>query len=190
MVIEFSKVKEELTESYKRNSENAREIIHLNGEIKALSEQLQAHERELFDMKTHMGEGEMTIHHLETEIKDREVTISVLHAELHSLQLEYIRSEENLKKIQKENTVLVDRWLRKMSEEAEHMNEATKLFSDLKEKQAQLDALSRSSQPPVVLSPSQSATFPKQTSLFGSITSIFTKPPSMLDATQYFYLIF
>ena len=55
--------------------------------------------------------------------KEKEITIQVLQDELTALQLELIQTEERINKVECENKTLVDRWMQKMNEEAEAMNE-------------------------------------------------------------------
>lgn len=52
----------------------------------------------------------------------------VLQDELSTLQLEFSTTEEKNKRLEKENGELVQRWLKKMNEEAEKMNEATMFY--------------------------------------------------------------
>jgi autophagy-related protein 16 len=47
---------------------------------------------------------------------------------LSTLQLEFSTTEEKNKRLEKENGELVQRWLKKMNEEAEKMNEATMFY--------------------------------------------------------------
>lgn len=54
--------------------------------------------------------------------------IQILQDELSALQLEIHTTEEKSKKLILENKQLVDRWISKMNEEAEKMNEATQFY--------------------------------------------------------------
>jgi autophagy-related protein 16 len=47
---------------------------------------------------------------------------------LAALQLEILTTEEKSKKLTAENAQLLERWMSKMNEEAEKMNEATQFY--------------------------------------------------------------
>jgi chromosome segregation ATPase len=138
--VEMAQLKEDLTQAYKRNSENAREMLQLNGEIKTLTERLAAKERELGDVRSRAGESEAASKRVEDEVRDMEATIAVLRAELQSLQLEFVAAEETLRKTKAENDRLEDRWLKKMGEDAAQQLDTQKAFAQLRERQAELEA--------------------------------------------------
>lgn len=47
-------------------------------------------------------------------------------AELAALNLQFNMSEDRARKLEKENTELIDRWMARMGQEAEAMNNASK----------------------------------------------------------------
>jgi autophagy-related protein 16 len=51
-----------------------------------------------------------------------------LQDELAALQLEIVTTEERNKKLTDENAQLLQRWMDKMNEEAQKMNEATQFY--------------------------------------------------------------
>ena len=56
------------------------------------------------------------------------VNHQVLQDELSALHLELVQTEEKIKDLERENGQLLQRWLKKMNEEAEKMNEANKFY--------------------------------------------------------------
>lgn len=54
---------------------------------------------------------------------EQSIIIQVLQDEMQALQLELIKSEERTKELEAENKTLLERWLKKMNEEASKMNE-------------------------------------------------------------------
>ncbi|KAG0180011.1 hypothetical protein DFQ29_001385 [Apophysomyces sp. BC1021] len=67
------------------------------------------------------------------QLREKDVTIQILQDELAALQLEIVTTEERSKKLQKENAQLLQRWLDKMNQEAEKMNEATQFYESFLE---------------------------------------------------------
>ncbi|OAD05957.1 hypothetical protein MUCCIDRAFT_34464, partial [Mucor lusitanicus CBS 277.49] len=63
----------------------------------------------------------------------------ILQDELAALQLEMVTTEDKINILRKENEQLLERWINKMNEEAEKMNEATQFYETALE-QAKLDA--------------------------------------------------
>jgi autophagy-related protein 16 len=61
-------------------------------------------------------------------IREKDIAIQVLQDEVATLQLELVKTEERMKDLEKENGQLLQRWLKKMNEEAEKMNEANKFL--------------------------------------------------------------
>ena len=58
------------------------------------------------------------------EQNDQQLTIvQVLQDEMHALQLELLKMENRVKDLETENKALIERWLRKIDEEALKMNE-------------------------------------------------------------------
>ncbi|KAI7895338.1 WD40-repeat-containing domain protein [Mucor mucedo] len=62
------------------------------------------------------------------QLREKDVTIQILQDELAALQLEIHTTEEKSKRLVLENQQLVERWINKMNEEAEKMNEATQFY--------------------------------------------------------------
>eukprot|EP01105_Mastigella_eilhardi_P025033 TRINITY_DN6666_c0_g1_i1.p1 TRINITY_DN6666_c0_g1~~TRINITY_DN6666_c0_g1_i1.p1 ORF type:complete len:583 (-),score=161.33 TRINITY_DN6666_c0_g1_i1:764-2329(-) len=154
-------MQEELTACYKRNSENAAELIELNQLKTKLTEQVKHSEDAISNLKTTL---ESKTAETEKDSHEKDTTVAVLRSELVSLQVEYVHMEEANKKLKAENVLVVDRWLRKLSEEAEHMNETNQLFASMKE----MERPAQPSPPPPAPKAAQ-----------------FVRPASMLDVGRH-----
>lgn len=60
-------------------------------------------------------------------MREKDRTIQVLQDELSTSHLELTKTDEKMKQLKAENSSLLQRWLKKMNEEAEHMNLANML---------------------------------------------------------------
>ncbi|PRP75660.1 hypothetical protein PROFUN_15626 [Planoprotostelium fungivorum] len=117
-------LQEELTNSYKRNSENATMILDMNKEVKVMSDDIKHKEIELEDWKSRTNEAEAMIKKLEEQISEKDMVMEVLQEELKALQIELVKSEEKSKALAAENNTLINRWLEYKDREAQKMNEA------------------------------------------------------------------
>ncbi|OZJ05095.1 hypothetical protein BZG36_01350 [Bifiguratus adelaidae] len=124
-------LKEEQSELYKTQGQNAQRLLDM-------SEQL----RTYYDRDKQLNEESQTLNarvtkldkQVETQIlqlREKDVTIQasgrrtrfLLQDELTAIQLELFKTEEKLKDLEADNAQLLQRWLKKMNEEAERMNE-------------------------------------------------------------------
>ncbi|KAH3766233.1 autophagy protein 16 [Pelomyxa schiedti] len=158
-----TKLTNELTDTLKRNSEYGKTIYQLTEENKQLTAKIAAKEKELSDLRSQFSEDEMARKKLESDLREKETTMSILRSELHSLQIDYIKQEEKAKQLRAENSVLVDRELRRKSEIASRMNEENITFQ----------ARQESAKPPVSPTPEPKA-------------AVFLRSASALDANMRF----
>eukprot|EP01102_Stenamoeba_stenopodia_P015154 TRINITY_DN5139_c0_g1_i2.p1 TRINITY_DN5139_c0_g1~~TRINITY_DN5139_c0_g1_i2.p1 ORF type:complete len:477 (-),score=88.43 TRINITY_DN5139_c0_g1_i2:30-1460(-) len=131
------KLQEDLSASYKANSEKTDAILKFTTELRAANEKLKAAQEEIESTKKKQFEAEENCATLEDELKEREVTLNVLREELKELHAALVKIEETANVHRIENQQLLDRWMGKMNEEAEKMNEANEFF------RAMMDACKR-----------------------------------------------
>lgn len=55
-------------------------------------------------------------------VREKDITIQVIQDELATLQLEMVKLDERQRDLERENAQLLQRWLKKMNEEADRMN--------------------------------------------------------------------
>eukprot|EP01114_Cavostelium_apophysatum_P017663 TRINITY_DN5303_c0_g1_i1.p1 TRINITY_DN5303_c0_g1~~TRINITY_DN5303_c0_g1_i1.p1 ORF type:complete len:550 (+),score=120.92 TRINITY_DN5303_c0_g1_i1:166-1815(+) len=112
----IQQMQEELTSSYKRNSDNSTAILDQTKKIRQLEEDNRHKEMENDELKSKNADIE--------EIKSKlEEECEILQEELKALQIQLVKTEEKCKSLMLENGDLVNRWLQKMNEEASRLNE-------------------------------------------------------------------
>jgi len=162
----ISKLRNDLTESYKRNADNARALFQLTADNKEQGAKIAQKDKEISDLKAKVAEDDAIKKKLEVDIHEKETTVGILRTELQCLQTDYIRLEELSKTLKRENADLVDRWLRKVDEEADKLD---KEASKINESTTSLNQSGTET-------PKAPAPAPKP--------EVVLKPPSILDANQ------
>ena len=140
---QLASIKEERTELYRTQGTNAQKLVEMHESIKIhetksrdaeqeyvprdatrlssvinrLSPCRIARLREANTMLVNRVKG------LADTLKAKDDTIQLLQDEHAALQLEFTKTDERLKASQQDNASLVERWMKKMAEEAERMND-------------------------------------------------------------------
>ncbi|KAJ1654947.1 hypothetical protein IWQ61_005214 [Dispira simplex] len=117
-------LKDERSEFYKTQSQNAQKLLDLTNELRKREEQWRTLQAEHKHSLAEFTKAQKTLEDYVHLVKEKDGIIQILQDEMTALQLELVTKEEKLKKVEFENSQLVERWLRKMNEEAEHMNQA------------------------------------------------------------------
>jgi len=115
---DFDKLKNELTEVYRRESENSRQMVDLTNENKRLSDVVIEKDKEIASLQSKCKDVETAANSRDSTIKDTKKTVEILKSELHSLQAKILTTEEELRKVVDERESLVLRWTKKVEEEA------------------------------------------------------------------------
>eukprot|EP01106_Pelomyxa_sp_JSP_P014925 TRINITY_DN491_c1_g1_i1.p1 TRINITY_DN491_c1_g1~~TRINITY_DN491_c1_g1_i1.p1 ORF type:complete len:593 (-),score=144.97 TRINITY_DN491_c1_g1_i1:45-1793(-) len=160
----IAKLRTDLTESYKRNSENAREMLAINAEKAELTAKAAAKDKDFIESKQKISEIEAAKRKVDAELQEKEVTIAVLRGELQSLQIDNVKQQDAVKRLSADKATLEDRLLKKANEDASKMNEATQMMMAAKLKEQELAA-----------KPTTPAPVPAQ---------VFTKGASLLEASM------
>ncbi|KAI9255130.1 WD40-repeat-containing domain protein [Phascolomyces articulosus] len=152
---------EERAEMYKTQSGNAQRLVHMNEQLQKATETEKRNSAEYdsyylfiyllwikhvnsdkknprkpFRIKKLTASVKQlgTKCDLQTEqLREKDIAIQILQDELAAIQLEITTTEERNKKLEKENAQLLQRWLDKMNQEAEKMNEATEFYENFLE---------------------------------------------------------
>ncbi|KAM9981122.1 hypothetical protein ACTFIY_003438 [Dictyostelium cf. discoideum] len=127
------KLQEDLTNSYKRNADNASSILLLNDKNKDLQNELMSKEIEIERIRSTIQQDLDSIKRLEMVVIEKENVSQIIRDELSSLQTEFLHNESKVVKLEQENSSLVERWLRKKNEEASKMNEANDFYQKMVE---------------------------------------------------------
>ncbi|GJJ76741.1 autophagy-related protein 16-1 [Entomortierella parvispora] len=144
---QVSSLKDERAELYKTQGTNAQRLLDLNDILRVKDATLAQNKDEI----RRLAEANHVLAHKNQEftelVREKDVTIQVIQDELATLQLEMVKLDERQRDLERENAQLLQRWLKKMNEEAERMN-AANVF--LENEQQDASALS----PPVLSPPS------------------------------------
>ncbi|KAF2070613.1 hypothetical protein CYY_008070 [Polysphondylium violaceum] len=138
------KLQEDLTNSYKRNADNASSILSLTDKNKDLQNEIISKEIENEKVRQMMKQNEDTAKRLELVIQEKEKVTNILRDELSSLHTEFLHNESKVLKLEQENSNLVERWMRKKNEEASKMNEANDFYQKMVEQRENLMSPSKS----------------------------------------------
>ncbi|CAG8739756.1 30093_t:CDS:10 [Gigaspora margarita] len=125
---QIQSLKEERAELYKTQGTNAQRLLDVNDMLRNHEETAKKNKEEI----QRLSEANQTLTNkvdLQAQVlREKDVTIQLLQDEVATLQLELGKIDERMKDLEKENGQLLQRWLKKMNEEAERMNEANLFY--------------------------------------------------------------
>ncbi|KAF8949489.1 hypothetical protein BGZ47_000030 [Haplosporangium gracile] len=142
---QVASLKEERAELYKTQGTNAQRLLDLNDILRVKDANLaQGKEdiRRLTESNTFLTRKNQQMTEL---VNEKNVTIQVIQDELTTLQLEMSKLDERQRDLERENAQLLQRWLKKMNEEADRMNAGNAFLENEQQEQS---ALSPSVQSP------------------------------------------
>ncbi|XP_066907379.1 autophagy-related protein 16-1 [Halyomorpha halys] len=119
---------EELTELHRKRGENAQMLIDLNKKLQEREKQLQVVEESLAERTAMNDSLKRDIQRYKVTIKELENINLHLRDEHQALQLAFYHLEEKIRKLQEENSKLVDQIMKYKSKTAEKMNEENENF--------------------------------------------------------------
>ncbi|KAF9964750.1 hypothetical protein BGZ70_005990 [Mortierella alpina] len=121
---QVASLKEERAELYKTQGTNAQRLLDLNDILRLKDATLAQNKEEI----RRLTESNQFYAHKNQELTDlvgeKNITIQVIQDELTTLQLEMGKLDERQRDLERENAQLLQRWLKKMNEEADRMNAA------------------------------------------------------------------
>ncbi|KAJ1667573.1 hypothetical protein IW140_002153 [Coemansia sp. RSA 1813] len=135
---ETESLKEERTLLYRTQATNAQRLLELSDRMRETDERLRQQDLEIADSHDALRRSNAKIDDMQAAAKEKDGTIEILQDELSALQLEIVQIEERCTRLQSENDDLVKRWLKKMNDEAEKVNEVTRELELIKRKSAAL----------------------------------------------------
>lgn len=115
-------LKDEISGLYKLNGTNAQNLLQAKDELQKLqltTEVLRLEKQKLSDA---VNLSDRKLHDLQELVKEKNNVILIIKDELTAHQLELVKREEELSALKADNQMLVERWMRKMQEEADRMN--------------------------------------------------------------------
>ncbi|KAF7732172.1 hypothetical protein EC973_006427, partial [Apophysomyces ossiformis] len=124
---------EERADMYKTQSENAQRLVNMNEQLRLKEETDKQQKADIQRLEENINKLSSKCDLQVQQLREKDVTIQILQDELAALQLEIVTTEERSKKLEGENAQLLQRWLDKMNQEAEKMNEATQFYESFLE---------------------------------------------------------
>ena len=94
---DYERLKNELTEVYRRVGETSQHLVEKTTEIKRLSDLAQEKDREIAALQGKCADAEKAAATADDTIKDKETTVSILRAELRGLQVRLVKTENDLR---------------------------------------------------------------------------------------------
>lgn len=125
--VQVSTLKDERSELYKNQGQNAQRLLDMTDAIKRAEERNRASEEELVSLRQKVKKLSEKSEYQVEYLREKDRTIQVLQDELSTCHLELTKTDEKMRQLKAENSSLLQRWLKKMNEEAEHMNLANML---------------------------------------------------------------
>ncbi|KAJ2397770.1 hypothetical protein GGI05_000474, partial [Coemansia sp. RSA 2603] len=122
---EVEALKEERTALYRTQGTNAQRLLDLSDRMRETDEQMRQQELEIDGSHEALRRANSKLNDMQASLKEKDGTIQILQDEMSALQLEIVQIEERCGKLQSENDDLVKRWLKKMNEEAQKVNDVT-----------------------------------------------------------------
>ncbi|KAI9503401.1 autophagy-related protein 16, partial [Coemansia spiralis] len=135
---EVEGLKEERTLLYRTQATNAQRLLDLSDRMRDTDERMRQQDLDIADSQEALRRANNKLNDVQATVKEKDGTIEILQDELSALQLEIVQIEERCARLQGENDDLVKRWLKKMNEEAEKVNEVTRELELIKRKSAAL----------------------------------------------------
>jgi autophagy-related protein 16 len=130
--VDVERVSAELVRAHKRAADAAQAQLDLQHQMKKLQNQCSRYEDEIDDWKERLSKAQSRCAFLDDQVHEKETTVQVLRDELQALQIELIKAEEKTKILADENAMLIDKYMKRVNDEAAQMNEAQRLFNEVK----------------------------------------------------------
>lgn len=127
------KLQEDLSASYRKCNEKAEELLVAERAVKKGEQEIEDLSVEIDGLKQKLQHEFDENVHLQQKLKEKDATLLVLQREMEALQEDLAEKSKRLEELQRENQQLLERWLLKVSEEAEKMNEATIFYNSMLE---------------------------------------------------------
>ncbi|KAF9167309.1 hypothetical protein DFQ27_009856 [Actinomortierella ambigua] len=144
---QVASLKEECSELYKTQATNAQRLLSLTDLLRTKDAQLLQNKEDV-RLLTESNQIYSRKNQEMTELlREKDITIQVIQDELATLQLEMVKIDERQRDLERENAQLLQRWLKKMNEEADKMNAANS-FSEQEHQHHENHPTSPSAQSP------------------------------------------
>lgn len=119
----YERLKEEQTVLYRTQSSHVQRLLDLNEQIKSRDQTNARLHSDLDQAHAEQAQLKLSMEHLQSLIEEKNLNIQIMQDELTALQLELLHTDEKMTRLEEENHGLVSRWMAKVSETAEMLNQ-------------------------------------------------------------------
>lgn len=127
LLAKYEALKEEQGQLYRTQNQNVQRLLELSEQVKAresVKESLEASLQSVVEEKEQLRQVIEELHGL---VGEKDLGLRVMQDELTALQLELLKTDERIEKLEGENKELVGRWMQKVSETADLLNDQLSL---------------------------------------------------------------
>jgi autophagy-related protein 16 len=121
--VKYDELKEEQTQLYRSQSAHIQRLLDLNEQLKAKDQSMAALKSDVEQSHFHHESLQSTIDCMKETVDEKNMNIQIMQDELTALQLELLQTDDKLARLEEENKRLVDKWMSKVSETANLLNE-------------------------------------------------------------------
>lgn len=123
LMVKYEALKEEQGQLYRTQSQNVQRLLELGEQVKAREAAKASLEATIQLAIEEKEQHRQLIEELQSTLGERDLALQVMQDELTALQLELLKTDERIAKLEGENAELVHRWMQKVSETADMLND-------------------------------------------------------------------
>ena len=129
-------IRDEVTNLYKHQNTSSQKLLNMNEILREREDNVRALEAENVSLKASVNRLSKAREDDFEGKRERERGIENLQDEIQTLKLELSQIEHRNQMLKNDNAVLIQRWLDRMNDEAEKMNDANEFYNELSNKQS------------------------------------------------------
>ncbi|KAL1990850.1 hypothetical protein VTN49DRAFT_5853 [Thermomyces lanuginosus] len=118
--------RDELAAAQRSRSELQERLNRATAELEKLKAQAQRDQRRIATLESERAHLQLRLKDRDEELREKAKLLDNVQDELAALNLQLNMAEERSNRLQKENQELIDRWMARVGQEADAMNEASK----------------------------------------------------------------
>jgi chromosome segregation ATPase len=118
----LSTLRNDLAATQKARSSLQAQLSDLTAQLSALSTQQRFSQNQVTTLTRQVLEAERKLHDRDEELRGKSKMVEHAQDEMVALELQFNLAEQRSEKLEKENKELVERWMKRMGEEAERVN--------------------------------------------------------------------
>jgi autophagy-related protein 16 len=123
LLVKYEALKEEQGQLYRTQSQNVQRLLELGEQVKAREAAKASLEATIQAAMEEKEQHRQVIEELNATMGERDLALQVMQDELTALQLELLKTDERIERLEGENKDLVSRWMQKVSETADMLND-------------------------------------------------------------------